>query len=138
MAISRLSVQLAADGGMADITGQVQAEVKKAGLKEGIVAILLVGSTGAITTIEYEPGLVKQDLPQAMERIAPTDIPYEHHKRWGDDNGRGHVRASIMGPSLVVPFSDGNLTLGTWQQVVAINWDTRARSREIVLQIMGK
>jgi len=137
MAISRLLVQLAADGGMADITGLVQAKINKAGLKEGIVTILLVGSTGAITTIEYEPGLVKHDLPQAMERIAPADIPYEHHKRWGDDNGRGHVRASIMGPSLVVPFSDGDLALGTWQQIVAINWDTRTRSREIVLQIMG-
>jgi secondary thiamine-phosphate synthase enzyme len=138
MAVSRFSVKLAADGGMADITGQVQAEVNKTGLKEGIVSILLVGSTGAITTIEYEPGLVEQDLPQAMERIAPTDIPYEHHKRWGDDNGRGHIRASIMGPSLVVPFSEGELTLGTWQQIAAINWDTRARSREIVLQVMGE
>lgn len=138
MAISKLAIKLASDGGMSDITEQVQAEIYKAGLKEGIVSIFMVGSTGSITTIEYEPGLVKEDLPDAMERIAPTDIPYEHHKRWGDDNGRSHVRASVIGPSLVVPFDDGELTLGTWQQIVAINWDTRARNREIVVHIMGK
>jgi len=102
------------------------------------VTVFMPGSTGAITTIEYEPGLVKNDLPEALARIAPADIPYEHHKRWGDDNGRGHVKASIMSPSLVVPFAEGELTLGTWQQIVAINWDTRPRTREIVLQIMGE
>lgn len=136
MAIYRFSVDLAADGGMVDITALVQAEVSKLGFKEGLTAIFMVGSTGSITTIEYEPGLVEQDLPQAMQRIAPTDIPYEHHMRWGDDNGRSHVKASVIGPSLVVPFNDEGLTLGTWQQIVAINWDTRARTREIVVQIM--
>jgi secondary thiamine-phosphate synthase enzyme len=138
MAISKLAIKLAPDGGMVDITEQVQAEVNKAGFKEGIASIFMVGSTGSLTTIEYEPGLVKQDLPNAMERIAPTHIPYEHHKRWGDDNGRSHVKASVIGPSLVVPFIDGELTLGAWQQIVAVNWDTRARNREIIVQIMGQ
>ncbi len=137
MAVSKFSVKLAADGGMEDITDQVQEVLEKTGLGEGIVTVFMPGSTGAVTTIEYEPGLVKKDLPEAMERVAPTDIPYEHHKRWGDDNGRAHVKASIMGPSLVIPFSRGKLVLGTWQQIAAINWDTRTRTREIIVQIMG-
>ncbi len=138
MAVSRISVKLSADGGMNDITDHVQGELEKTGFAEGIVTVFMSGSTGAITTIEYEPGLVKNDLPEALARIAPADIPYEHHKRWGDDNGRGHVKASIMSPSLVVPFTEGELMLGTWQQIVAINWDTRPRTREIILQIMGE
>ncbi len=136
MAISKFFVNLAADGDMVDITERVQTEVNKSRFEQGIASIFMVGSTGSITTIEYEPGLAKEDLPDAMERIAPADIPYEHHKRWGDDNGRSHVRASVIGPSLVVPFTDGELALGTWQQIVAINWDTRARSREVIIQIM--
>lgn len=137
MTMARLSVKLAADGGAADITDQVQEVLEETSLEEGIVTVFMAGSTGAITTIEFEPGLVKTDLPEAMERVAPTNIPYEHHKRWGDDNGRAHVKASIMGPSLVVPFAQGKLVLGTWQQIVAINWDTRTRTREIIIQIMG-
>jgi len=135
--MARLSVKLAADGGAADITDQVQEVLEETSLEEGIVTVFMAGSTGAITTIEFEPGLVKTDLPEAMERVAPTNIPYEHRKRWGDDNGRAHVKASIMGPSLVVPFAQGKLVLGTWQQIVAINWDTRTRTREIIIQIMG-
>jgi secondary thiamine-phosphate synthase enzyme len=137
IATSRIAVRLAADGGMADISDRVQGELKRAGLQEGIVTIFVPGSTGAVTTIEFEPGL-ERDLPQAMERIAPADIPYEHHRRWGDDNGRSHVRAAIMGPSLVVPFSQGRLVLGTWQQIVIVNWDTKPRTREIVVQIVGE
>lgn len=137
MTMARLSVKLAADGGAADITDQVQEVLEETSLEEGIVTVFMAGSTGAITTIEFEPGLVKTDLPEAMERVAPTNIPYEHRKRWGDDNGRAHVKASIMGPSLVVPFAQGKLVLGTWQQIVAINWDTRTRTREIIIQIMG-
>lgn len=135
--MAKFSVTLAADGGAADITDQVQGTLEESGLGEGIVTVFMSGSTGSITTIEYEPGLVKTDLPEAMERVAPTNIPYEHHKRWGDDNGRAHVKASIMGPSLVIPFSQGKLVLGTWQQIAAINWDTRTRTREIIVQIMG-
>lgn len=137
MTVSRFSLKLAAEGGMEDITDHVQEVLQGTGFEEGIVTVFLPGSTGAITTIEYEPGLVEKDLPEAMERIAPSHVPYEHHKRWGDDNGRAHVKASIMSPSLVVPFSEGRLTLGTWQQIVAINWDTRPRTREVVIQIMG-
>jgi len=133
-----LSLKLAADGGMADITNQVQKEIDKIGFKEGMVTVFIPGSTGAVTTIEFEPGLVEEDLPQVMERVAPADIPYEHHKTWGDDNGRSHVRAAIIGPSLVVPFTEGRLTLGTWQQIVAINWDTRPRRREVVVQVIGE
>jgi len=135
--MARFSVKLSADGGAADITDQVKETLEESGLGEGIVTVFMPGSTGSIATIEFEPGLVKRDLPEAMERIAPTNIPYEHHKRWSDDNGRAHVKASIMGPSLVLPFAQGKLVLGTWQQIVAINWDTRSRTREIIAQIMG-
>ena len=137
MVLSKFSVNLAADGGMEDITDYVQEVLQETAFGEGIVTVFMPGSTGSITTIEFEPGVVKRDLPEAMERVAPTNIPYEHHKRWGDDNGRAHVKASIMGPSLVVPFTEGRLAMGTWQQIVAINWDTRARKREIIVQIMG-
>ena len=137
MALSKFSVKLAADGGMEDITDYVQEVLQETGFGEGIATVFIPGSTGAITTIEYEPGLVEKDLPEAMERIAPDHVPYEHHKRWDDDNGRAHVKASIMSPSLVIPFTEGRLTLGTWQQIVAINWDTRSRTREVIVQIMG-
>ena len=116
----------------------MQQKIDETGLKEGLVTVFIPGSTGAVTTIEFEPGLVEQDLPQAMERVAPAAIPYEHHKRWGDDNGRSHVRTAIIGPSLVVPFTEGKLSLGTWQQIVAINWDTRPRRREVIVQIVGE
>jgi secondary thiamine-phosphate synthase enzyme len=138
MAVTRFSVKLAADGGMEDITDQVQRMLQETGFAEGVVTVFITGSTGAITTIEFEAGLVEKDLPEAMARLAPTGIPYEHHKRWGDDNGRAHVKASIMSPSLVVPFAQGELILGTWQQIVAINWDTRARTREIIVSVLGE
>jgi secondary thiamine-phosphate synthase enzyme len=133
----RISVSIKADGGMKDITKEVQEKIDRAKVNEGIVTIFIPGSTGSISTIEYEPGLLK-DIPRAMERIAPSNIDYEHHMRWGDDNGRSHVRATIIGPSLVVPFSNGTLTLGTWQQIVVINWDTKTRKREIVIQIIAE
>ena len=133
----RISVTIKADGGMEDITKKVQEKIDSAGVKEGIVTVFIPGSTGSISTVEYEPGLQK-DIPRAMERIAPANIDYEHHKTWGDDNGRSHVRSTIVGPGLVVPFSKGRLILGTWQQIVAINWDTRTRKREIVIQVMGE
>ena len=134
---NRIYIRVGADGEMEDITQDVQDSISKSGLKTGIVIVFNTGSTGAISTIEYEPGL-KKDIPVALERIAPSSVEYEHHKTWGDDNGRGHVRATILGPSLVVPFVDGKLTLGTWQQIVVINLDTRDRKREIVIQIMGE
>lgn len=97
----------------------------------------MIGSTAALTTIEYEPGLA-MDFPEMLERVAPAGIEYEHHKRWHDDNGRSHVKASLVGPSLSVPFIQGGLTLGTWQQIVLVELDTRPRKREVVVQIIGE
>ncbi len=120
-----------------DITSEVQKILSKSDLKQGSVTLFVQGSTAGLTTIEFEPGLVK-DLKDAFQRIAPDDIPYAHHERWGDDNGNSHVRASLMGPSLVVPFLKGKLTLGTWQQIVLVDFDTRARERDLVVQMMGE
>ncbi|MEE8167791.1 MAG: secondary thiamine-phosphate synthase enzyme YjbQ [Candidatus Hydrothermarchaeales archaeon] len=122
---------------MVDITGEVKREVKDSKVRNGIVTIFVPGSTGVVSTMEYEPGLLK-DIPRALERIAPSNIDYEHHKTWHDDNGRSHVRATLMGPSLVVPFVDGNPVLGTWQQIVFMNLDTSHRRRKVVLQILGE
>ncbi len=132
-----LEVEAEADKGFVDITQEVQKLVIKSGIGSGIAVVFNVGSTGAVTTMEYEPGL-KKDIPRALERVAPKGESYEHHLTWGDDNGSAHVKASILGPSLVVPFKDGRLTLGTWQQIVVINFDTRARRRRVVVQIMGE
>ena len=132
--IREISVELDVNG-MADITPEVRKFVRESGVDEGAVLVFNVGSTGAITTIEYEPGL-KKDFPRIMDRIAPYGENYEHHKTWGDDNGSSHVKASIVGPSVVVPFRDGELILGTWQQIVVINFDTRPRRRRVILQIL--
>ncbi len=120
---------------MADITDEVRKFVRESGVEEGAVLVFSKGSTGAVTTIEYEPGL-KKDFPRIMERIAPQDEHYEHHKTWGDDNGSSHVKSAIVGTSLVVPFKNCELLLGTWQQIVVINFDTRKRKREVILQIL--
>ena len=133
----RISVDLQAAGDMINISERVQGAVNNSGMGNGIVTVFTVGSTGAVSTTEYEPGL-KKDIPMALERIAPSDIEYEHHKTWHDDNGRSHVQSTILGTSLVVPFVDGKLTLGTWQQIVVMNLDTSPRKREIILQIMGE
>lgn len=133
--IKFVEVELDGFGDMADITGEVKEFVRRSGVDEGAALVFNIGSTGAITTIEYEPGL-KKDLPKIMEKIAPYQEDYEHHKTWGDDNGSGHVKASIIGPSLLVPFKDGELLLGRWQQIVVINFDTRRRTRKVVLQIL--
>ncbi len=120
---------------MADITDEVRKFVRESGVEEGAILVFSKGSTGAVTTIEYEPGL-KKDFPRIMERIAPHDEHYEHHRTWGDDNGSSHVKSAIVGTSLVVPFKNGELLLGTWQQIVVINFDTRKRRREVILQIL--
>ncbi len=133
--IKEIYVDLDAHGDMADITDEVRKFVKESGVKEGAVLVFNVGSTGAITTIEFEPGL-RKDFPRIMDRIAPYGEHYEHHKTWGDDNGSSHVKASIVGPSIVVPFKDGELLLGTWQQIVVVNFDTRPRRRRVILQIL--
>jgi secondary thiamine-phosphate synthase enzyme len=120
-----------------DITRQVAQEVADSGLKDGTVTVFVPGSTGGVTTVEYESGLLS-DLQNFFDRIAPSNINYQHNLRWGDGNGHAHVRASLLGASLTVPFVDKRLTLGTWQQIVFIDFDNRPRSRELVLQLMGE
>ena len=121
---------------MIDITSEVSHKLAENGLKNGTVTLFVPGSTAGFTTIEYESGLVA-DLRKMWQRVVPRDISYDHDRRWGDGNGHSHVRASMLGPSLVVPFTDGRLTLGTWQQIVLVDFDNRPRSRQIILQIMG-
>ncbi|MEM2897643.1 MAG: secondary thiamine-phosphate synthase enzyme YjbQ [Candidatus Bathyarchaeia archaeon] len=125
------------EGDIINITDKVQKEVVNAGIKNGIVTAFVPGSTGALTTIEYEPGLV-QDFPAMLERVAPRNITYQHEKMGHDGNGHSHVRASLIGPSLTIPIHAGELTLGTWQQIIFIELDNRGRSREIVLQFLGE
>ena len=120
-----------------DITDEIQKSIDKSKLKDGIICIFVPGSTGTLTTIEYEPGL-KKDLPQALEKIAPKGIYYNHHETWHDDNGHSHVRASLMGPSITVPFRNKKLIHGTWQQIVFVELDTSPRTREIIVQIVGE
>ena len=132
----RVELSSKAENDVIDITEQVQKAVSESGLTSGVTAIFVAGSTGAVTTMEYEPGLVK-DLSNALEKVAPKAGVYEHHKRWHDDNGRSHVKASLVGPSLSVPFVDGRLTLGAWQQIVFVELDIRPRQREIVVQVVG-
>ncbi len=120
-----------------DITQNVNLELKRSGLKSGSVLIFVPGATGALTTIEYESGLVS-DLQDALERIAPQGLEYAHNLKWGDGNGHSHVRASLMSPSLTVPFVDGKMTLGTWQQIIFIDLDNRSRSRKLVVQVTGE
>lgn len=124
------------EGDMVDITPYVQKAVKKSRLKDGIVCVFVPGATGAVTTIEYESGLI-QDLPDALDRLFPRDITYQHQLRWHDGNGHSHVRASFLGPSLTVPFRDKGLILGTWQQIVFLELDNSARRRKIILQMVG-
>ena len=119
-----------------DINSQVLSIVKRSLIANGLVTIFCPGSTGSVTTIEYESGVL-QDLKDALERIAPSDIPYEHNERWGDGNGFSHVRAALMKPSLTVPLVNGELALGTWQQIVFIDFDNRDRYRDIIVQIIG-
>lgn len=120
-----------------DISDRVGEVVSRSGIRIGTAHVFVIGSTAAITTIEYEPGL-KEDLPAALERIAPKDAEYKHHLRWGDYNGHSHVRASILGPSLTIPVRDGEPVLGTWQQVILVELDVRPRTRRIVVTVTGE
>ena len=120
-----------------DITDSVQRVISNSNLKDGIITVFVPGSTGSLTTIEYEPGLLN-DLPRALEVIAPTNITYDHNERWHDGNGRSHVRASMLGPSLTIPFIKGKLTLGTWQQIIFLELDVRPRTRHLILQMIGE
>ena len=121
-----------------NLTEQVGAVVALSDIRDGTVTLFNVGSTAGITTTEYEPGLVNYDIAAAFEKIAPENARYEHEKTWHDDNGHAHVRASLLGPSLSVPVVSGRLTLGTWQQIILVDFDTRPRTRTIICQIIGE
>ena len=120
-----------------DITSEVEEALKESKLRAGIISIICSGSTGALTTCEYESGLI-EDLKRFFEKVIPENEAYHHNERWGDGNGFSHVRASLIGPSLTVPFNKGRLILGTWQQIIFIDFDNRPRDRKIHLQIMGE
>lgn len=119
-----------------DISKEVSEAVRKSKIKSGLVSVFVSGSTASVSTLEFEPNLIK-DMKKALERIAPEKGEYEHHKTWGDDNGSAHVRAALMKPGITIPFKDKKLLLGTWQQIVLMDFDTREREREIVLQVVG-
>ena len=133
----KISLQSKGNCDIIDITPQVEQQLAEAKIDSGIVTLFVSGSTAGISTIEFESGLVA-DFKRMWEQNVPQNIPYDHDRRWGDGNGYSHVRASLLGASLVIPFSSKRLTLGTWQQIVVVDFDNRPRSRQVVLQIMGE
>jgi secondary thiamine-phosphate synthase enzyme len=133
---SELTLSTEGRGQVLDVSGHVRRIVEEAGLREGLVTVFVPGSTGAVTTIEYEPGAV-EDFRAAVERLLPEGIPYRHNQLQGDDNGHSHVRAAFLGPSLSVPLHDGRLQLGTWQQIVFVDFDTHPRRRRLLVQMLG-
>ncbi len=124
-------------GDVQDVTPVVTRALDRAALRAGLAAVFVVGSTAGVTTLEFESGVV-DDVNRVFEALAPRAGAYRHHARWGDDNGSSHVRAALLGPSVTVPFRDGRLLLGTWQQIVVMEFDTRPRRREVVIQIVGE
>ena len=132
-----IKLQTEGEGDMIDMTSQLSNIVKESKIKNGTVTIFVSGSTAAVTTIEYESGLI-HDFPEMLSRIVPKDLEYEHDNTWHDGNGHSHVRSSLIGPSITIPVIHGKLTLGTWQQVVLLEMDTRSRNRTVILQIMGQ
>jgi secondary thiamine-phosphate synthase enzyme len=120
-----------------DITLPLEQQLAKSSINDGLATVFVTGSTAGVTTIEYEPGLLA-DLKDAWQRLVPEDIPYAHNRAWGDGNGHSHVRASLLGASLAIPFHNKKLALGTWQQVVLIDFDNRPRQRKLVVQLMGE
>ena len=139
MAVKTQSMKIETKGetDLIDITRKVENFVKDSGITSGIVTVFVPGSTTGITTIEYESGAIK-DFQKAIERIAPKNIHYDHDARWGDGNGYSHIRAALLGPSITVPFSSSRLLLGTWQQIVLVDFDNRSRKRDVILQIIGE
>jgi len=133
------TIELATQGhcDVHDITDQIARQVASSKVTSGTVTVFVPGSTGALTTIEYEPGLLK-DLPKVMEKLIPSNVAHQHDQTWHDGNGHSHLRAALMGPDITIPFVAGKLTLGTWQQVVFIEFDNRSRRRELIVQIMGE
>jgi secondary thiamine-phosphate synthase enzyme len=132
----RIRVKTNGENDIVNITMDISKAVVESQTKNGVVIVFAIGSTAAITTIEYEMGLL-EDFPRILSKLAPKDIEYKHNIAWNDGNGHSHIRSSLVGPSLAVPIVDGSLTLGTWQQIVFMEMDTRTRDREIVLQILG-
>lgn len=133
------TIELSTEGDVdiLDVTEAIQAIVVESGIATGQATAMVVGSTAALTTLEYEPGLVNHDIAAALEGIAPRDGRYLHEETWHDDNGHSHVRASLIGPSLALPVVDGAIPLGTWQQVVLVDLDTRPRRRRVVVTVLG-
>ncbi len=139
MTVTNRSIQLNTRGNcdIIDITSEVSGEVGNSGISSGTVTIFITGSTAGVTTIEFEPGLLA-DFKDMWERVIPRNIPYQHDRAWGDGNGHSHVRASLLNVSLTIPFVNKRLTLGTWQQIVIVDFDNRPRSREIIIQVIGE
>ncbi|MDF1533114.1 MAG: secondary thiamine-phosphate synthase enzyme YjbQ [Methanosarcinaceae archaeon] len=137
VATKYLNFDTKGDTDIVDITDDVAMAVKDSGIDNGVVTVFAPGSTMAVTTLEYEPGLIF-DLKQALERIAPQGIVYQHNERWHDGNGHSHVRASLLGQSETFPIIDGNIALGTWQQIICIDLDNRPRSRKLIVQVVGE
>jgi secondary thiamine-phosphate synthase enzyme len=125
------------NGHILDLTSKVDHQIRSSGLKNGLVTLFTPSSTSALTTTEYETGAV-HDLQELFERIAPPDLDYRHNLRWGDGNGHSHLRHALLGPSLTIPLVEGRMTLGTWQQIIFVDFDIRARSRSVVIQILGE
>ena len=136
IATRKISLQTKGNCDIVDITSQVEQQVAETDINNGTATLFVAGSTAGVTTVEFESGLLS-DFQSMWERNIPQNIPYNHDRRWGDGNGHSHVRASLLGASLVIPFNDKRLTLGTWQQIVLVDFDNRPRSRQIILQIMG-
>jgi len=138
MAIFTETIQFSTNGNadVIDLTPEVNARLEKLGLRDGCVIVCATGSTGAVTTCEYEPGLV-QDIPEIFDQLIPPG-DYHHNQTWGDGNGHAHLRASLVGPSVTIPFKNRKLRLGTWQQIVFIDFDTRNREREVTAQFIGE
>ena len=134
---ARREIATRGQGDAHDITDLVSGAVADSKIATGVATIFVVGSTAAVTTIEFEPGAIA-DLNRLFEQIAPRQDEYRHHLRWGDDNGSSHVRAALLGPSLTVPFAKAELIVGTWQQIMLLEFDTRPRKREVVIQIVGE
>jgi len=135
---ARINVETKGNCDIVNITKQVSEAAAQSGISDGTVTLFNVGSTAGITTTEYEPGLVKHDIAATFEKIAPQNARYEHEETWHDDNGHSHVRAALLGPSLSVPVVDGQLSLGTWQQIILVDFDTRPRTRTVICQIIGE
>ncbi len=135
--VQHIFVNTTGETDIIDLTGQVREEIERSDVRNGTVTLFIPGSTAALTTIEYESGVIN-DLKKAIERIAPEALYYEHNERWGDGNGYSHVRSALIGPSLQIPIIDGRLSLGTWQQIVLLDFDNRPRERKIIMQMSGE